>query len=95
MKLDREEVRYIARLARLGLSEAETEIFQSQLSDILENFDILQELDTGDIPPTAHVIEMKNVIRDDEVAPSLAQDDVLANAPRQENGFFRVRAVLE
>ncbi|MCL0079658.1 Asp-tRNA(Asn)/Glu-tRNA(Gln) amidotransferase subunit GatC [Dehalococcoidia bacterium] len=95
MKLDREEVEHIARLARLGLSEAETEIFQSQLSDILENFDILQELDTGDIPPTAHVIEMKNVIRDDEVAPSLAQDDVLANAPRQENGFFRVRAVLE
>ncbi|MCL0038853.1 Asp-tRNA(Asn)/Glu-tRNA(Gln) amidotransferase subunit GatC [Dehalococcoidia bacterium] len=95
MKLDREEVEHIARLARLGLSEAEREIFQSQLSDILENFDILQELDTGDIPPTAHVIEMKNVIRDDEVAPSLAQDDVLANAPRQENGFFRVRAVLE
>ncbi|MCL0076022.1 Asp-tRNA(Asn)/Glu-tRNA(Gln) amidotransferase subunit GatC [Dehalococcoidia bacterium] len=95
MKLDREEVRYIARLARLGLSEAETEIFQSQLSDILENFDILQELDTGDIPPTAHVIEIENVIRDDEVAPSLAQDDILANAPRQENGFFRVRAVLE
>ncbi|MCL0029702.1 Asp-tRNA(Asn)/Glu-tRNA(Gln) amidotransferase subunit GatC [Dehalococcoidia bacterium] len=95
MKLDREEVEHIARLARLGLSEAEREIFQSQLSDILENFDILQELDTGDIPPTAHVIEMENVIRDDEVAPSLARDDILANAPRQENGFFRVRAVLE
>ncbi|MCL0060007.1 Asp-tRNA(Asn)/Glu-tRNA(Gln) amidotransferase subunit GatC [Dehalococcoidia bacterium] len=95
MKLDREEVEHIARLARLGLSEAEREIFQSQLSDILENFDILQELDTGDIPPTAHVIEMENVIRDDQVAPSLARDDILANAPRQENGFFRVRAVLE
>ena len=95
MKLDREEVEHIARLARLGLSEAEREIFQSQLSDILENFDILQELDTGDIPPTAHVIEMENVIRDDEVAPSLARDDILANAPRQENGYFRVRAVLE
>ncbi|MCL0102376.1 Asp-tRNA(Asn)/Glu-tRNA(Gln) amidotransferase subunit GatC [Dehalococcoidia bacterium] len=95
MKLDREEVEHIARLARLGLSEAETEIFQSQLSDILENFDILQELDTGDIPPTAHVIEIENVIRDDEVAPSLPQDDILANAPREENGFFRVRAVLE
>ncbi|MCL0037040.1 Asp-tRNA(Asn)/Glu-tRNA(Gln) amidotransferase subunit GatC [Dehalococcoidia bacterium] len=95
MKLDREEVEHIARLARLGLSEAEREIFQSQLSDILENFYILQELDTGDIPPTAHVIEMENVIRDDEVAPSLARDDILANAPCQENGFFRVRAVLE
>ncbi|MCL0065359.1 Asp-tRNA(Asn)/Glu-tRNA(Gln) amidotransferase subunit GatC [Dehalococcoidia bacterium] len=95
MKLDREEVEHIARLARLGLSEAETEIFQSQLSDILENFDVLQELDTDDIPPTAHVIEMENVIRDDEVLPSLPQDEILANAPRRENGFFRVRAVLE
>ncbi|MBT9141491.1 MAG: Glutamyl-tRNA(Gln) amidotransferase subunit C [Dehalococcoidia bacterium] len=95
MKLDREEVKYIARLARVGLSEGETERFQVQLSDILENFDILQEVDTTDIPPTAHVIEMENVIRDDKVAPSLPQDEILANAPREENGFFRVRAVLE
>jgi aspartyl-tRNA(Asn)/glutamyl-tRNA(Gln) amidotransferase subunit C len=95
MKLDREEVKHIARLARLGLSEEEMEIFQSQLSAILENFEILQEVDTTDIPPTTHVIEMKNVIRDDEVAPSLPQNEILANAPRQENGFFRVRAVLD
>jgi aspartyl-tRNA(Asn)/glutamyl-tRNA(Gln) amidotransferase subunit C len=79
----------------LGLSEEETEILQSQLSNILENFDILQEVDTTDIAPTAHVIEMENVIRDDEAAPSLPQDEILANAPRQENGFFRVRAVLD
>lgn len=95
MKLDREEVKHIARLARLGLTEEETEIFQSQLSAILENFEILQEVDTTDIPPTTHVIEMKNVIRDDEVASSLPQNEILANAPRQENGFFRVRAVLD
>jgi aspartyl-tRNA(Asn)/glutamyl-tRNA(Gln) amidotransferase subunit C len=94
MKLDREEVKYIAHLARLGISEEETEIFQLQLSDILENFDILQEVDTTDIAPTAHVIEMENVIRDDETAPSLPQDEILANAPCQENGFFRIRAVL-
>ncbi|MBT9149510.1 MAG: Asp-tRNA(Asn)/Glu-tRNA(Gln) amidotransferase subunit GatC [Dehalococcoidia bacterium] len=95
MKLGREEIEHIARLARLGLSEAETERFQSQLSDIMENFDILQEVDTTDILPTAHVIEMENVIRDDKVAPSLPQDEILANAPRQEGGYFRVRAVLE
>jgi aspartyl-tRNA(Asn)/glutamyl-tRNA(Gln) amidotransferase subunit C len=93
--MNREEVKYIARLARLGLSEGETEIFRSQLSDILENMDILQEVDTTDIAPTAHVIEMEKVIRDDQVAPSLPQDEILANAPRQENGFFRIRAVLE
>jgi aspartyl-tRNA(Asn)/glutamyl-tRNA(Gln) amidotransferase subunit C len=93
--MNREEVKYIARLARLGISEEETEIFRSQLSDILENMDILQEVDTTDIAPTAHVIEMENVIRDDQVAPSLPQDEILANAPRQENGFFRIRAVLE
>ena len=93
--LSREEVEYIARLARLGLSEEEMERFQAQLSDILKNFDILREVDTTDIPPTAHVIEMENVIRDDQVTPSLPQDEILANAPRQENGYFRVRAVLE
>lgn len=93
--LSREEVEYIARLARVGLSEEEIEKFQVQLSDILKNFDILREVDTTDIPPTAHVIEMENVIRDDKVTPSLPQDEVLANAPRQEDGYFRIKAVLE
>lgn len=95
MKLSREEVVHIAALCRLGLSEEELERFQEQLSNILDNFVILQQVDTSDVPPTAYPIPLENVVREDEVAPSSPQDDILANAPRQEEGYFRVRAVLE
>ncbi|MFC1955463.1 Asp-tRNA(Asn)/Glu-tRNA(Gln) amidotransferase subunit GatC [Chloroflexota bacterium] len=95
MKLSREEVLRIARLARLGLSEAEIDRMGEQLSDILDNFEILKQVDTSDIPPTAQSIDLQNVLRDDEVAPSLPSGDVLANAPRKEGDYFRVRAVLE
>ena len=95
MKLSREEVLRIARLARLGLSDEEVNKMQEQLSDILENFKILEQVDTSDVPPTAQSIALRNVMSDDEVAPSLPPDDILANAPRKEDDFFRVRAVLE
>ena len=95
MKLSREEVLHIARLARLGLSEDEVDKFSEQLSNLLENFEVLQEVDTSNVPPTAQSIALQNVVRDDEVAPSLPPSDVLANAPRREEDFFRVRAVLE
>ena len=95
MKLSREEVLHIARLARLGLSEAEVDKLREQLSDILENFEILQQVDTGDIPPTAQSIALQSVLRDDEVASSLPSSEILANAPRKDGDFFRVRAVLE
>ncbi|MFH1652342.1 MAG: Asp-tRNA(Asn)/Glu-tRNA(Gln) amidotransferase subunit GatC [Chloroflexota bacterium] len=95
MSLSREEVLHIARLARLGLTDAEVDRMREQLSNILENFEMLQQVDTTDVPPTAQSISLQNVFRDDEVEPSLSQDDVLANAPRREGEFFRVRAVLE
>ena len=95
MKMSREEVAHIALLARLGLSEAELERFREQLSDVIENFQVLQQVDTSDVPPTAHPIALENVMREDRVAPSLPQDEVLANAPAKEEGCFRVRAVLE
>lgn len=95
MKLSREEVLHIARLARLGLTESELERFREQLSNILENFQVLQQVDTTDVPPTTHPIPLQNVVRDDEVAPSLPPDQVLANAPQREEEFFRVKAVLE
>ena len=95
MKLSREEVLHIARLARLGLSDEEINKMQEQLSNILENFEILEQVDTADVPPTAQSIALRNVMSDDEVAPSLPPDDILANAPRKEDDFFRVRAVLE
>ena len=95
MKLSREEVLHIARLARLGLNEAEVDRFREQLSDILENFEILQQVDTSNVPPTAQSITLQSVMRNDEVTPSLPSDEILANAPRKEGDFFRVRAVLE
>ncbi len=95
MKLSREDVFHIALLARLGLTEAEVDKLREQLSVILENFEVLQQVDTTDVPPTAQSVPLQNVVKDDEVAPSLPQGQVLANAPRKEGEFFRVRAVLE
>ena len=95
MKLSHEEVLHIARLARLGMTEAEVDKFREQLSDILDNFEVLQGVDTADVPPTAQPIPLQNVMSNDEVAASLAPDEVLDNAPRREADYFRVRAVLE
>lgn len=95
MKLTDEEIKHIALLARLGISETEVEKFRGQLSDILENFEILQEVDTSDVQPTSQVTGLRNVVKEDEVIPSLTQREILANAPQEEDGFFKIRAVLE
>ena len=95
MKLSREEVLHIARLARLGLSDEEVEKAREQLSHILENFEILQSVDTSDVPPTAQSLALQNVLRKDEPCESFPRSDILANAPQQDEDSFRVRAVLE
>jgi aspartyl-tRNA(Asn)/glutamyl-tRNA(Gln) amidotransferase subunit C len=95
MKLSREDVLHITSLARLGVTDAEIEKIQVQLSNILENFEILSSVDTEGVPPTAQSIALQNVMREDVIKPSLPVDAVLANAPRQESEFFKVNAVLE
>ena len=90
-----EQVQHVALLARLGLSDAERERLRDQLTTILAHIDQLRELDLAAIPPTAQVIPLEPVLRDDVVTPSLTVEQVLANAPRSENGFIKVRAVLE
>ena len=95
MKLNREEVLHIALLARLGLTETEVNRLSEQLSNILESFEVLQKVDTSGIPPTAQSIALQNVMKDDEAANSLPQSEILANAPRKDENFFRVKAVLE
>ena len=95
MKLSREEVLHIARLARIALTEEEITRLSGQLSNLLEHFQVLQEVDTTDVPPTAQSVELQSVMRGDVVAPSMPAEDVLANAPRREGDYFRVRAVLE
>ena len=93
--ISREEVEHVAELARLGLTGGEKERLAAELSRILDYFTSLQQLDTGHIPPTAQVIGSNNVMRPDVVQPPLPKDDVLSGAPRSEDDFFRVQAVLE
>ncbi len=95
MALTPQDVDHVAALARLGLTPEERERFAQQLSVILEHFRALQELDTEQIPPTAQVLDLRNVMRPDVPRPSLPREEVLANAPRQENGYFKIQAVLE
>jgi aspartyl-tRNA(Asn)/glutamyl-tRNA(Gln) amidotransferase subunit C len=95
MKLSREEVLHIAALAKVGVTNEDVEIFREQLSNILENFEALQKLDTTGIPPTAQSIALQNVIMCDEVSPSMSPEEVLANAPQREEDFFKVKIVLE
>jgi aspartyl-tRNA(Asn)/glutamyl-tRNA(Gln) amidotransferase subunit C len=95
MKLSAEEVRHIALLARLGINEDEVDKFRNQLSDILDNMEILSQVDTTGLPPTAQSVVLENVYRPDEPQPSLPVSDVLANAPGQEDNSFKVNAVLE
>ena len=95
MALTSEEVLHIARLARIALSDADVQRFTAQLSSILDHFAALAAVDTEGLEPTAHPLPLFNVMRADLVAPSLPPDAALANAPDHEDGFFRVRAVLE
>lgn len=95
MKLSREEVLHIARLARVGLTEDEIDKFSRQLSDILENFEVLSQIDTSGIPPTAQPNMLHSVIKDDCVKPSLDREQALANAPARKGEFFKIRPVLE
>lgn len=95
MKLTSEEVKHIALLARLGLREEEVAMAQEQLSNILENFQVLQEVDTSNIQTTANPIALSNIIRKDEVQPSFSSSEILANAPEKEEGYFKIKAVLE
>ncbi|HHW15725.1 MAG TPA: Asp-tRNA(Asn)/Glu-tRNA(Gln) amidotransferase subunit GatC [Firmicutes bacterium] len=93
--ITREQVDHVADLARLALSEEERERMTSQLNRILEAASELQELDTSDVPPTAFAVPLQNVFRPDEVRESLPREQVLANAPDPERGFFRVPRIME
>jgi aspartyl-tRNA(Asn)/glutamyl-tRNA(Gln) amidotransferase subunit C len=95
MPLTIDEVRHVAHLARLRLSDEELAQMQTDLSHILDHIDLLKEVDVTDVPPTAQVTDLANVMREDETRPSLPREDVLANAPEQQDGMFRVKAIFE
>jgi aspartyl-tRNA(Asn)/glutamyl-tRNA(Gln) amidotransferase subunit C len=93
--LSRDQVRHVALLARLGLRDGEEEFYAQQLSRILEHIDRLAEVDTEAIPPTAQVVEVRNVMRDDVVTPCLSQEEAIASAPAAGGGFFVVKAIQD
>jgi aspartyl-tRNA(Asn)/glutamyl-tRNA(Gln) amidotransferase subunit C len=93
--IDRETVKHVAKLARLGLSEEDIDIFGSQLSVILQNIAILQEADVSGVSPTAHASRLTNIMRADTARPSYPPEVLLANAPDQEDNCLKVNAVLE
>lgn len=95
MKLDIETVEHVALLARLGLTEEEKVRLQDQLSSVLDHISVLEDVDTDAIPPTAQVIELQNILRDDVAGDPLPLEDVLRNAPRTEGDFIKVNAVLD
>jgi len=90
-----EQVKHVAHLARLAITEEEATMFAKQLDAIITFAEQLNELDTENVPPTSHVLNMKNVMREDVPAAGLPLEEVLKNAPDQQDGQFRVPAILE
>lgn len=95
MAISREQVEHVAHLARLGLSDEEKARLQQQLSHILEAMQAIGRVDTEAIPPTAQVIPVNTVMRDDVVRPSASVEDILRNAPHRQGDFLKVLPVLE
>jgi aspartyl-tRNA(Asn)/glutamyl-tRNA(Gln) amidotransferase subunit C len=95
MKLEKEEVKRLAELARFELSEEEAAEFSHQLSEVLAYTGQVREAPVEGEKPAIHLLSLTNVLRDDEVKPSLPREEALANAPHREEGFFRVPKILE
>jgi aspartyl-tRNA(Asn)/glutamyl-tRNA(Gln) amidotransferase subunit C len=96
--IDRDQVRKVAHLARLELTEQEEEQFTTQLGDILEYFEQLSELDTSQVEPTARAIDVSNITRPDQLQPYPKREEILANAPEREEAaqgeFFKVPKIV-
>lgn len=92
MKID---VKHVALLANLQISQEEEEKFEKQLSDVLSYIDKLQKVDTDGVPETSQTTGLENVMREDTTAPSLSQDEALSNAKNKHNGLFKVKGILE
>ena len=95
MKITKDDVIKVAELARIEFSEEELEKFTEQLGNILSYIGKLNELDTKDVEPTSHVLDLATPLREDKVVEWLTQEDALGNAPQEEDGFFVVPQVIE
>lgn len=94
MSSDKIDIRYVAKLARIALTDDEVERFGRQLGDLLEHVDALAALDTASVPATAQVVESRNVRRDDLAGPCLDRETVLSQAPQRQGPFFRVPRII-
>lgn len=94
MPPDTIDIRYVAKLARIALTDAEIETFGRQLGDLLGHVNALSELDTASVPATAQVVESRNVTRADALVPCLDRERVLAEAPQRQGDFFRVPRII-
>ncbi|MHC4520821.1 MAG: Asp-tRNA(Asn)/Glu-tRNA(Gln) amidotransferase subunit GatC [Planctomycetota bacterium] len=94
-KIDAEQVRKVAKLARLELTDGEVGEFTGQLEAILEYVEKMDELDTAEVEPLAHCLPISNVFREDIIRPSLGTEKVLANAPERDMPFFKVPKILD
>lgn len=95
MKLKKQQIHHVAKLANLPISEKEEELYSEQLSAILEYVDKLEKVDTSDVEPTFNVTGLENVMREDQTSVSLSQDETLSNAPSQKQGYFVTKGVFE
>ena len=93
--LSRSDVEHVAHLARLGLTDEELARLEGQLNHIVDQYAILADLPTDDIPPTAQTIELANILREDVVRPSLPVEKVLGNAPARDGDFIVVPAIID
>ena len=84
------DVEHVAKLARLELTEDEKEMYTKQLSDVLKHVDVMNEVDTSNVEPMAHAIDFVNVMREDKVFYEQTKEELMKNAPYEEDGFFRV-----
>ncbi|SDN80118.1 Asp-tRNA(Asn)/Glu-tRNA(Gln) amidotransferase subunit GatC [Alkalicoccus daliensis] len=94
-RITKEQIRHVANLARLELKEEEIAHFGEQLDDIIDAAEQLNELSTDNVEPTSHVIDVRNVMREDKTKPSLSNEDAMRNVPETEKGQVRVPSVLE
>ncbi len=93
--ISKEEVKHVAHLARLAITEEEAEMFAEQLAAITKFADELNELDTTDVPPTTHVLPLVNVLREDTPVPGLDREKMMLNVKDQENGHVKVPKIIE
>ena len=95
MRLTPQEVKHIASLCRIHMDDADIAGLQDQLSNILEQFEVLKKVSTDNIPPTSQALDLHNVFREDASRPSLSKEAVLQNAPHQQDDYLKIRAVIE